>query len=167
MQCNVLCGRLGALAAAGIVGFLAVLTPSCAVGADATGGRGGATLAQEHHALEMVCTQCHTLELVEDTPKTLEAWYRTEVRMFQRGAKGTPRQFEEILDYLHRTMTIIDVNTADAQELEIVLDVPGSVARRIIKRRTQREFTSMADLESVPGIDAANLKAKARLIFFH
>lgn len=158
--------RLGALTAAGIACILAGLTPSGAAGA-ADAGSGAPTLAQEHHSLEMVCTQCHSLELVTDTPRTYESWYQTVVAMYQRGAKGTPQQFAELLDYLHRTLTFIDVNSADADELETVLDVPGSVAQAIIRRRAQKRFTSLADLESVPGVSAAQLKAKARLIFFH
>ena len=158
---------LGALIAAGIVCVLAALTPSGAARAADTGSGGGPTLSQEHHALEMVCTQCHSLEMVRDSPKTYKSWYETVVAMYQRGAKGTPRQFGELLDYLHRTLTIIDVNSAEADELETVLDVPGPVARAIIERRAQRPFTSLADLESVPGVDAAKLKAKSRLIFFH
>lgn len=159
--------RLGALTAAGIVCSLAALTPSGAASAADAGSGGRPTLAQEHHSLEMVCTQCHSLELVTDTPRTYESWYQTVVAMYQRGAKGTPQQFAELLDYLHRTLTLIDVNSADADELETVLDVPGTVAREIIHRRAQRRFTSLADLETVPGISASRLEAKARLIFFH
>jgi DNA uptake protein ComE-like DNA-binding protein len=86
--------------------------------------------------------------------------------MVDLGADGTDEQFDDIMDYLHRTMTTIDVNHADADELEIVLDVPASVAEKIIARRTQRKFTDLADLKSVPGIGAASLDAKARLLFF-
>lgn len=159
--------RLGALTAAGIACVLVALTPSRATGAVDAGSGGRPTLAQEHHALEMVCTQCHSLELVRDTPKTYHSWYETVVAMYRRGAKGTPLQFGELLDYLHRTMTLIDVNSAAANELETVLDVPAPVAEAIIKRRAQRKFTSLADLTSVPGVSAAKLKAKARLIYFH
>jgi len=151
--------------AAGAVFALVGLTPSGAARASDAGG--GHTLAQEYHALEMVCTQCHSLELVRDTPKTYEDWYQTVVAMAQRGAQGTPQQFDEVLDYLHRTLTVIDVNSADADELEIVLDVPGSVARAIIKRRAHRRFASLTDLESIPGVTVAKLKRRAGLIYFH
>jgi Helix-hairpin-helix motif len=159
--------RLGAFAAAGIVCVLAGLTPSGAVKAADAGGDGRPTLAQEHRALEMVCTQCHSLEMVRDTPRTYESWYQTVIAMYQRGAKGTPRQFAEVLDYLHRTLTVIDVNTADADELQTVLDLPQSVARDIIRRRASKRFTGLADLDSVPGVQPKKLAAKARLIYFH
>jgi DNA uptake protein ComE-like DNA-binding protein len=70
------------------------------------------------------------------------------------------------MDYLHRTMTTINVNTALADELEIVLDVPEATAQAIIARRNTQKFTGLTDLKSVAGVDASTMDAKARLIFF-
>jgi DNA uptake protein ComE-like DNA-binding protein len=63
-------------------------------------------------------------------------------------------------------MTPIDVNAAAADEIQIVLNVPETVANAIIARRGTRKFRDLADLKSVPGIDARSLDAKARLIFY-
>jgi competence protein ComEA len=155
--------RSGPVAAFGVAWLLAAVIPLRASAADTEGGR---SLAQEYRSLQMVCTQCHVLELVRDTPRSYEAWHDTVQQMVDRGATGTDQQFEDVMDYLHRTLTTIDVNTADADELAIVLDVSDRVAQAIIKRRSQRPLTSLADLESVPGTSAAALKARARLIFF-
>jgi DNA uptake protein ComE-like DNA-binding protein len=70
------------------------------------------------------------------------------------------------MDYLHRTMTTIDVNTADADELQIVLHVSQPTAQAILARRSIQKFKDLAGLKSVPGVDAATVEAKARLIFF-
>jgi DNA uptake protein ComE-like DNA-binding protein len=70
------------------------------------------------------------------------------------------------MDYLHRTMTTIDVNAADADELQIVLNLPETAAQAIIARRSTQKFTSLQDLKAVPGVDASMVDAKARLIFF-
>ena len=86
--------------------------------------------------------------------------------MVDRGASGTGEQFDDIMDCLHRTMTTINVNAADADELEIVLNQPETAAKAIVARRNMRKFTSLADLKSVAGVDASTLDAKARLIFF-
>ena len=107
------------------------------------------SLAQEGVSLQAVCGKCHGLQIVMD-----------------RGAVGTDEQLEDIMDYLHRTMTTINVNAADVDELAIVLDVSDSVARTIVTRRGKRKFTDLADLKSVQGIDASALDARARLIFF-
>ena len=101
-----------------------------------------------------------------DTPKSYDAWHDTVQKMVDRGANGTDEQFDDIMDYLHRTMTTINVNTADADELEIVLNVPETTAQAIIARRSTKKFTGLADLKSVPGVDASTVDSKARLIFF-
>jgi competence protein ComEA len=123
-------------------------------------------VARELKSLKAVCTRCHNLQMVMDTPKSLDEWQDTLQAMVDRGAHGTDSQFDDILDYLHRTMTMVNVNTADAGELAIVLDVPDAVANSIVERRTSKKFSDLNDLKSVSGIDAPALDAKARLIFF-
>lgn len=123
-------------------------------------------LIREHRSLEAVCGKCHSLELVMDTPMGYENWEQTVQKMVDLGAEGTDDQFDDIMDYLHRTMTPIDVNAAGAEEIQIVLSVSEPVAKAIIARRGTRKFHDLADLKSVPGIDASALDARARLIFF-
>ena len=125
-----------------------------------------ARLAREGQSLKAVCAQCHNLQLVLDTPKSYDDWHDTVQKMVDRGASGTDEQFDDIMDYLHRTITTINVNTALADELEIVLNVPETTAQVIIARRSTQKFTSLADLKSVPGVDASTVDTKARLIFF-
>lgn len=155
--------QFGTAAAFGVAWLLAAVIPLRASAADAEGGR---SLAQEYHSLQMVCTQCHVLELVSDTPRSYDAWHDTVQQMVDRGATGTDQQFEDVMDYLHRKLTTINVNSADADELQIVLGVSDKVAEAIVKRRSRRQFTSLADLESIAGTNAGALQAKARLIFF-
>jgi len=123
-------------------------------------------LVREQRSIEIVCGKCHGLELVMDTPMGYDNWHDTVQKMIDQGAQGSDEQFDDIMDYLHRTMTTIDVNAADAGELEIVLNVPARVAKAVIARRTRRKFADLADLKSVPGIDGPSLDGKARLIFF-
>ena len=123
-------------------------------------------LAREGRSLKAVCAQCHDLQIVMDTPMSYDAWHDTVQIMIDRGASGTDQQFDDVMDYLHRTMTTLDVNTADADELQIVLDVPETAAQAIIARRSTQKFTGLDDLKSVPGVDASTVDGKARLIFF-
>jgi competence protein ComEA len=123
-------------------------------------------LAREARSVQAVCAKCHNLQIVMDTPMSYDAWHDTVQKMVDRGASGTDEQFEDIMDYLHRTMTTINVNAADEDELEIVLNLPEAAAKAIIARRSTRRFTDLADLKSVAGVDAATVDAKARLIFF-
>lgn len=123
-------------------------------------------LARESRSFKAVCARCHNLQLVTDTPMSYDAWHDTVQTMMDRGATGTDQQFADVMDYLHRTVTTIDVNTADADELQIVLNVPEATAQAIIARRSTQKFTGLADLKSVPGVDASTVDSKARLIFF-
>ncbi len=125
-----------------------------------------ADLAREAQSLKAVCGKCHNLQIVMDTPMSYDAWHDTVQKMVDRGASGTDEQYGDIMDYLHRTMTTINVNSADADELEIVLNAPESAAQAIVARRRTRKFADLTDLKSVAGIDATTIDAKARLIFF-
>jgi DNA uptake protein ComE-like DNA-binding protein len=87
-------------------------------------------------------------------------------KMVDHGARGTDDQYDDILDFLHRTVTTIDVNSADAAELATVLDVSDATAQRIIARRRARKLTGVSDLKRIPGIDAATIDSKARLLYF-
>jgi hypothetical protein len=114
-----------------------------------------------------VCSACHTMEIVMDTPKDFDTWHDTVQSMIDRGARGTPDEFELVMDFLFQNMTSIDVNHADQESLMTVLHAPQAAADAIMARRTSRPFRDLADLEhSVPGLDKALLEGKKRMIFF-
>ncbi len=101
------------------------------------------------------------MQIVMDTPRSFDAWQGTMQKMVNLGAKGTDQQYDDIMDYLHRTMTTIDVNSAGPDELEIVLNASEATAQAIVARRETKKFTGLADLKSIPGIDAATVDSKA------
>src|ERR1700733_14517583 len=78
-------------------------------------------LAREGQSLKAVCANCHNLQIVMYTPMSYDDWHETVQKMLDRGSSGTDEQFDDIMDYLHRTMTTINVNTAPVDELETVL----------------------------------------------
>ena len=41
-------------------------------------------------AATKVCSGCHTMQIVMDTPKDYDAWHDTVQAMVDRGARGTP-----------------------------------------------------------------------------
>jgi competence protein ComEA len=142
--------------------FVAALLAATAPAAHAQSG----DLAREKKSLEAVCSKCHNLQLVMDTPKSIEDWQDTLQAMVDRGAQGTDSQFDDIMDYLHQTMTTINVNTADVEELRFVLNVSQEVAKAIVARRTAKKIRDLNDLKTISGIDAAALDRKLRCIFF-
>jgi competence protein ComEA len=156
--------HLGLSLVLGLAPSAIALMASAANAADI--GASAGDLVREAKSLQAVCGKCHNLQIVTNTPRSLDDWRDTMQAMVDRGASGTDDQYDDILDYLHRTMTTIDVNSADADELATVLNASESAVKRILARRTGRKFADMADLKTVPGIDAAALDAKSRLIYF-
>jgi hypothetical protein len=115
-------------------------------------------------AVLKVCGNCHSMEVVADTPRDGDAWHDTVQAMIDRGARGTPAEFDLVMQYLYQNLTTIDVNHADADLLQTVLQASPEAAAAIIARRP---FKDLADLEaSVPGLDAKALDAKSGMIFF-
>jgi len=153
---------LGVTWSAGVLAT-AVLAAAWAVGASQTSE---SETAREAQSLKTVCARCHNLQIVMDTPKSYDAWHDTVQKMVDLGAKGTDDQLDDVMDYLHRTMTTIDVNSADTDELQIVLNVSEATAQAIVARRRAKRFSGLADLKSIAGIDGPTVDAKARMIFF-
>ena len=145
----------------------ALLVPALFAAAWAAGAPQPSVQAREAKSVVKVCATCHDMQIVMDTPRSFDAWQGTMQKMVDLGAKGTDQQYDDIMDFLHRTMTTIDVNSAELDELEIVLDVSEATAHAIVARREIKKFTGLADLKTVPGIDAATVDSKARLIFFN
>ncbi|MBA2587123.1 MAG: helix-hairpin-helix domain-containing protein [Alphaproteobacteria bacterium] len=118
-------------------------------------------------AVVKVCAGCHGMQLVTDTPRDYDAWHDTVQKMIDRGARGTPEEFDLVMDYLFQNMTPIDVNHADAETLMAVLHTSQTAADAIVARRTSRPFKDLAELEkAIPGLDKTLLDAKKRMIFF-
>jgi DNA uptake protein ComE-like DNA-binding protein len=87
--------------------------------------------------------------------------------MIDRGARGTPEEFDLVMDFLFQNVTPIDVNHADAETLMAILHTSQTTVQAIIARRTSRPFKDLADLEkTIPGLDGALLEGKKRMIFF-
>jgi competence protein ComEA len=145
--------------------FAAVRAVAASQTADQTTAQ-GPDLAREAESVKAVCGKCHTLQMVMDTPKSYDAWHDTVQKMVDRGAKGTDDQYDDIMDYLHRTITTINVNTAELDELEIVLNVSEATAQAIVARREARKIAGLAELKSIPGVDGPTVDSKSRLIFF-
>ena len=140
-------------------GFLLSLTHVPAVGKAGTQTPQGVTAR--------ICSGCHALQIVTDTPKDFDAWHDTVQSMIDRCAQGTPEEFELVMQYLFENMTTVDINHADQEALATVLHTSTATADAIIARRGTRPFESLNELEgAVPGLDRALLDSKKRMIFF-
>jgi hypothetical protein len=102
-----------------------------------------------------------------DTPKDFDAWHDTVQEMIDRGASGTPAEFDLVMQFLYQNMTTVDVNHADEDMLAATLHATPAAVAAIVTRRKTQPYKDLADLEaSVPGLDRAALESKKRMIFF-
>lgn len=114
-----------------------------------------------------ICAACHSMQIVMDTPKDYDAWHDTVQSMIDRGASGSPEEFELVMQFLFENMTTVDINHADEETLSTVLHASSADADSIMARRTSRPFKDLKDLESaVPGLNRPLLESKKRMIFF-
>jgi hypothetical protein len=147
-------------------GLTAVLTLSLAHFSLGATMKGGAAETPEQ-AVRKVCTGCHGLEIVMDTPKDYDAWHDTVQKMIDHGANGTADEYGLIMQFLFKNMTVVDINHADAETLGTVLHASPAAVAAIIARRRKRPFKDLADLETaVGGLNRSFLEAKKRMIFF-
>jgi DNA uptake protein ComE-like DNA-binding protein len=108
--------------------------------------------------VKAVCTRCHTADAFLSTPRSWQRWNTVFGRMMEHGATGTDSQLAGVTEFFLSNLTIINVNTSPADEIEWVLNASPAVRDFIVERRENRKFTSLADLSSVPGIDQDRLR---------
>lgn len=123
-------------------------------------------------ATERVCGRCHSPERAASLHQKRSAWEDTIVKMMKLGAQGSNQEFEAILTYLTahfgpEAPAPININTADAVDLEAGLLLLRSQAAAVIEYRNQHgDFKSIGDLLKVPGLDVQKIESKkSRLVF--
>lgn len=101
-------------------------------------------------------------------PKTVE-----KLRPWLAIGPGSPRTLvSEPVEKLERkqppksTSTLINVNTASAEELQTLPGIGPKLAERIIAERTKMRFVSADDLDRVPGIGLKTVEKLRPLVRF-
>ena len=131
----------------------------------AVNARVSALDAEDYPFVQPVCTHCHTPEMFLHS-RSWSGWKGIFDQMSGYGATATPEQWDHIHKYFQHSLTLIDVNHADEDELSAVLGVDEKTAIAIVQRRTDRRFQSAAELEAMPGVNKDRIEAVApRLLF--
>jgi competence ComEA-like helix-hairpin-helix protein len=118
--------------------------------------------------IERVCIACHPFENITKTRRTIPEWNTQVTTMSQRGAPGTEADFATIKKYLTRYFGLVRVNTASAEELTSVLGLSPKDAAAVVAYRTAHgNFTDLASLEKVEGIDKAKLEEQPEALRFN
>ena len=114
-----------------------------------------------------VCSQCHDPEIVVVYDRSEAEWNYAVHQMADNGAEATDAEFEQIIDYLTRSVAIIEVNRADASLFERSLGLSAPDAEAIVAYRNEHgDFTSLDDLAKIPKIDMKKIEPqKDRLRF--
>ena len=148
--------------------FLGLLVTSSAIcfAQAADQNTGGPSAAADQKDFEKVCGACHNTSLVSDI-RTEPEWEETIETMVSVGANATADQLKAVKRVLLRTLTRVNVNTAAAGQLPLVLDIDDATAQALVKyRRDHGSFKTFEDLKKVPGIDASKLESrKDRIVF--
>jgi hypothetical protein len=76
----------------------------------------------------------------------------TVQKMIDLGARGTPDEFARVM-HLFETVTTLDVNHGDDEELMTVLHTTAAAAASIIDRRTKRPSAILPTRGCVPALD--------------
>ncbi len=135
------------------------------------------TLAQEivlpdgkaKKLVENNCADCHGLDQVVNSPMSSADWRKTVKRMVNKGASLSPEEIDSVVDYLsvYFPLDKINVNTATAQQLQVVLQISTDDSEKIVKYRTANgNYKDFASLQKVTGIDQTKLAAKKEQLTF-
>ena len=112
------------------------------------------------------CSSCHGTERVLVAPRTRKGWEGVLAEMANIGAQLETGEQEAVLAFLTERHGLVNVNTANAEEL-VGLGLSKKDADTIGSYRTEHgPFADFAALQSVPGLDVDRLNAvRGRVAF--
>lgn len=119
-----------------------------------------------------VCSGCHEVTRATSMHLDRAGWQSEMEKMISLGAKGSPDEFESILNYLSKNYPAeavpkVRINSARPIELDAGLTLRRSESAAIVAYRSKHgPFKSIEDLKNVPGIDYAHILAKQDRITF-
>lgn len=118
--------------------------------------------------VELICSSCHSTERIATKQWTKPQWQAKVLEMLQEEADVTQPERDKIVEYLAKTFPArVNVNKAEAKDLESVLEVSAENAAAIVQYREKNgNFKTVDDVKKVPGLDAAKIESqKDRLDF--
>ena len=119
-----------------------------------------------------LCGTCHEAAKATSVKLTREGWIETIDRMKAFGASGPDEDFAAVLEYLSThfrgdTVRPLDMNTAEAIDLESVLQLLRRESRAVLEYRSKRgRFSSLEDLKGLDPVIYKKIEAKKDRIVF-
>ena len=121
---------------------------------------------EDYKSVQPVCTRCHSPINYLRAEKTWPQWQNTFSRMYENGARATDAQWGHIYKYFLQNLAIVYVNDAFEDELSDALGVSEKAAIDIVRRRFDKKFANVRELEAMPGVDKAKIEAMKSRLFF-
>jgi competence protein ComEA len=148
-----------------------MLGTALAVGFSAWGAQSKLPEAPGKKVVEKVCSGCHDPVVIATLKLNRDQWADKISHMSELGAKGTEAEFYQVLDYIstHFNSGIpkVNVNAAEAKEIEIVLELTSAEADSLVKFREQNgNFKGVDDLKKVPDLEGAKIEARKERLEF-
>lgn len=119
-----------------------------------------------------LCGTCHEAAKATSVKLTREGWMETIDCMKAFGAAGGDDEFAAVLEYLAahfegETVRPLDMNTAEAIDLESVLQLLRRESRAVLEYRSKRgPFSSLDDLRGLDPVIFKKIEAKKDRIVF-
>lgn len=115
------------------------------------------------------CSACHGIEVVAGMIQSKAQWDSTLSDMVDKGADMDADTYAVILNYLGTYLSPkpakINVNQADAKDLEKGIEITAKEAEAIVKYRDEHgAFKDWHDLTRIDGVDAKKIEAKKDVI---
>jgi DNA uptake protein ComE-like DNA-binding protein len=119
-----------------------------------------------------LCGTCHEAAKATSVKLTRDGWIETIDRMKAFGAAGADDDFAAVLEYLAEnfrgdTVRPLDMNTAEAIDLESVLQLLRRESKAVLEYRSTRG--KLSSLDDLKGLDPAIYKKieakKDRIVF--
>jgi len=112
------------------------------------------------------CSTCHGTERALVAPRTRKGWEGVLAEMVNNGAQLEAGESEAIVAFLTERHGLVNVNTADADEI-VALGLSKKDADTIVSYRTDKgPFADFAALRGVPGLDVDRLDGVRQQVAF-
>jgi competence protein ComEA len=114
-----------------------------------------------------LCNDCHEGDRISGTRRTRAAWEDIIVQMIDKGAVGSNQEFTLVLQYLLSHHGMVNINSAEADEMALVTGLTVKETEAIIAyRKANGSFKNYEALIKVPNIDVKKLEERRAALLF-
>lgn len=119
-----------------------------------------------------LCSTCHEAAKATSVKLTREGWVETIDRMKAFGAGGADEDFAAVLEYLAAhfkgdVVRPLDMNTAEAIDLESVLQLLRRESKAVLEYRSKRgQLSSIEDLKGLDPVIFKKIESKSDRVVF-